>query len=270
VTAEPGRPGHPRTTYRFGALVLLAAVLLAALTGVAAAGTGGGEPSGGGPLPRPEQSPGEVRDTADEVLSRAEFDHEPTIAERIMQWISDRIDDLFSALGGGAGGQAILGWIVLALLLGAVGFLVYRLVRGLDDGRAESPAGGVSVTGGRGGKVDWAKLATEAEADGRWRLGLRCRYRVLTDALVQADVLDDIPGRTSGEHRREVTDRAPQAATPFSQAADLFDRAWYGNRPTGPDESRRFQDLAAEVLQRAARPDRRAVDELDAPLAAPR
>jgi hypothetical protein len=107
------------------------------------------------------------------------------------------------------------------------------------------------------------KAAEEAEADGRWRVGLRRRYRALAAELITLGVLDEIPGRTTGEHRREVAERAPEAASAFAGAAELFDRAWYGNRPTGSVESARFRELAAEVLERAERPSRRAVDDLE-------
>jgi hypothetical protein len=252
-------------------VVVLAALVVALLgaAGGAAAQTGepGGSGGSGGPLPDSEQVPSDVRQSADDVLSRAEFQHEPSLVDRVLQWIVDRLNELFAVVGGGAGGQSVLGYVVIALLLGLVGFFLYRLVRGGRLGgrrRAEEP---VSVTTS-GGRIDWAARADQAEADGRWRLGLRCRYRALTDRLVAAQVLDDIPGRTSGEHRREVDRRAPEASAPFGQAADLFDRAWYGNRPTGPAESARFRELADEVLDRAGRPDRRPVDEMD--LVAPR
>jgi hypothetical protein len=212
--------------------------------------------------------PAEVRETADDVLSRAEFQHEPSLVERALDWVFERISDLLSVVTGGAGGQAWLGYLFLAVLLGVVTILLVRLVRGGGLGRRPREHDAVAVTTS-GGRIDWAARAEQAEADGRWRLGLRCRYRALTEHLVAARVLDDIPGRTSGEHRREVAQRAPEAAPPFDAAADLFDRAWYGNRPTGPAESERFRALADEVLVLAGRPDRRPVDEMQA-LVAPR
>ena len=242
-------------------------LLLATWGGVAPASAQTGEP-GGGSLPQPQQPPAEVRQTADEVLSRPEFQDDPSIFERITTWIFDRINDLFEALGGGSGGQSLLGWIFLAALAGLLGWILFRLLRGLQPPSGRGEGDEVVVTAG-GGRVDWLARAAEAEAAGRWRLGLRCRYRALAASLVGLGVLDDIPGRTTGEHRHEVAQRAPEASSAFAGAAELFDRAWYGNLPTGPDESARFQQLASEVLERARRPDRRPVDEMDA-LVAPR
>lgn len=251
---------------RLGVVLAILLVALVGGTSIVSAQTGG-EP-GGGPLPDPQQSPAEVRDAADDVLSRPEFQHEPGLVERATTWIFDRLNGLFSALGGGAGGQSLLGWVALALLAGVVGFFVYRLLRTVQPPTGDDDESEVSVTRS-GRRIDWLERAADAEADGRWRLGLRCRYRALAASLTTLGVLDDIPGRTTGEHRQEVTRRAPEASVPFAGAAELFDRAWYGNLPTGPDESSRFQGLAEQVLARARRPDRRAVDELDS-LVAPR
>jgi hypothetical protein len=40
----------------------------------------------------------------------------------------------------------------------------------------------------------------------------------------------------------------PEVAEAFDDAADLFDRAWYGDLPTGPDEAARFRSDAEQVL----------------------
>ena len=61
-------------------------------------------------------------------------------------------------------------------------------------------------------------------------------------------MVDEVPGRTSGEYRAEVAGSVPVAATDFSGATELFELAWYGNRPTGADEAGRFRALAEGVL----------------------
>ena len=45
----------------------------------------------------------------------------------------------------------------------------------------------------------------------------------------------------------------PEAGAAFGGASELFERAWYGNRPTGPTESERFRALADQVLERVDR-----------------
>ena len=74
------------------------------------------------------------------------------------------------------------------------------------------------------------------------------RYRGLVDELVDDGVLAAVPGRTAGEYSDDVAGTLPAVAEPFDEATELFERAWYGNLPTGPDESARFQDSAGRVL----------------------
>ena len=54
--------------------------------------------------------------------------------------------------------------------------------------------------------------------------------------------------RTAGEYRAEVAETVPGVASEFAGATELFERAWYGNRPTGADEAAHFRDLETRVL----------------------
>jgi hypothetical protein len=134
---------------------------------------------------------------------------------------------------------------VVAVVVAAVVVLVVHLVRsGPLPARDWDPAA-PSVRGEP--DVDWAAEAERLEAAGRWREGLRARYRALVVRLGARGAIDPDVARTTGDHRAEVAGRAPAAATEFDAAAELFDRAWYGGRPTGADESRRFAELADAV-----------------------
>jgi len=64
-------------------------------------------------------------------------------------------------------------------------------------------------------------------------------------------LLHEIPGRTTGEERRELGASAPVAVPSFAQAADLFDAAWYGHVEVDAGDDDRFQALDREVLTRA-------------------
>ncbi len=52
------------------------------------------------------------------------------------------------------------------------------------------------------------------------------------------------PAAPRASSARDVTDRAPDRAEAFAAATELFELAWYADRPTGPDENARFQALA--------------------------
>jgi hypothetical protein len=185
-----------------------------------------------------------VRQTADEILARPEFQEEsPTLLDRIWDAISEAVGDVFSTLVGG-GGPAVLAWLILALIVGIIAFLLVRLGRTVQA----DPAQAVRVgQGRRRPPAEWLRDAEAFEANGDWREGLRCRYRALVVELVARRVVPDVPGRTAGEYRREVAEASPDVASAFARATELFELAWYGHRDTGPDESRRFQSLADEV-----------------------
>jgi Domain of unknown function (DUF4129) len=190
-------------------------------------------------------SPEEIRQTADEILERSEFDEpEPNLLERITGWIDDRIHDVVGFIGRSGIFQVIA---VLVLLVGLA--LLVRWLWGREwSGRRRHPHDGVSIDEvRRRSPADWRAEADEREGRGEWKLALRCRYRALVGDLLAERLVDDVAGRTTGELRADVVARAPERAEAFSAASDLFDLAWYADRPTGPEESARFQALALTV-----------------------
>lgn len=102
---------------------------------------------------------------------------------------------------------------------------------------------------------DWRSEADEHRRAGRFREALRCRYRGLVGDLARRGVIDEIPGRTTGEHRRQMHDVRPALAPLFDEAADLFDGAWYGHYDVDERDDDRFATLARDVMSAAG--DRR-------------
>ena len=64
--------------------------------------------------------------------------------------------------------------------------------------------------------------------------------------------LDTIP-QTPGEYRIDLARIMPDEAPPFAAATDLFERAWYGDETTGPEENQRFRACAEQVVAAADR-----------------
>lgn len=202
-------------------------------------------------LPDPQHDPEHVRDLADEILSRPEYrwdDRHRSILERIGDWIADQLGRLAAPFGVSAV-PVWLGWVVLALLVGVVAFLLYRSRAGWRrTPRAEGdPSHRVVVSRGDV-DVDWAAEAERCEGAGRWRDGLRCRYRALVGELAARGVVGDLVGRTAGELVGEVAANCPGASEPFVSATELFESAWYGGRGVGPAERDRFAGLGQRVL----------------------
>lgn len=212
----------------------------------AASGAGkAGHPPLTAELTLPRAPADEVREAADRILARAEFREEPkSLLQRAQDWLFERLGEILADLFQGEGGT-VLGWIILAVLVAASVFFAVRFGRGVsrDPGLRVGPP-----VAPRRSAADWRADAEANEAAGNWRGGLRCRYRALVGDLAVRGVLEEVPGRTAGEYRGQLGANLPAAAADFGGATALFEAAWYGNRPTGPDESARFKALAESVV----------------------
>jgi hypothetical protein len=208
-------------------------------------------------LPPPEHEPGRARDAADRVLARPEYRwaDDESLFERIGGWVAEQIERVAAPLGLGVGGVPVwVGWLVLVALVALVGVLVYRSRAGWRRDRVPGAAGvGRVVVSAGDDRVDWAAEVDRCESLGLWRDALRARFRVLVGELAQRGVIGDLVGRTAGELVTDVRATAPGAAPAFAAATELFEAAWYGGAPSGPDERDRFVRLADDVRAAARR-----------------
>ena len=202
-------------------------------------------------LPPPAHTGSQAKEAAHQVLSRPEFHRPgPSIIERIERWISEGISRVLDAISGVAGG----GLVASLILIAAVALVVVMLLRFGKGVQADAPRPAARVRTGRGRTAEeWDVEAAQHEAAGRWRDALRCRYRALVAELAGNGLLEDVPGKTTGEERQDIALAAPDAAPSFADATLLFDEVWYGDAATGPEESRRIRALSASVLEKAAR-----------------
>lgn len=195
----------------------------------------------------------EIREVATEVFARSEFARRKGLLQRLLDWILDRLPAGGSATGAGSAPVANL---LLYLLLVALGVaVVAAVVAVIRSGRwrraaRDDETGEVLEEPVRSARA-WRRDAEVAEAEGRWKDAARYRYRELVAELIDRRVVGEVPGRTCGELRNEVRERAPLAAASFDAATNLFELPWYGDQPTGPEENRRLRALAAEVLAAA-------------------
>ena len=203
-----------------------------------------------------DQDPDEVRDDACHILSA-----NPSVCEPADTAPPDTPE------GGGGLALDLLSLILWVVLIAAVGFLAYLVVRaamrrsgissrrskrrrsGSDEGTEGDAVERDAVAIDRGREpIDWRAEAEAHRREGRYRDALRCRYRALVGDLARRGLIDEIPGRTTGEEREQLGSIRPQVALPFSDAADLFDSAWYGHVAVGEGDVDRFQLLEGDVL----------------------
>ncbi len=196
-------------------------------------------------LPLPERSSDQVRDAIGEVLARPEYQRpSPGFVQRLRDAVVDLLERFLTTLLEGGRGT-VVAWTILAVAIVAAVLVALRFARGVT----RDPGRGVATTAiPRRGAADWRADAEAAERAGQWRQALRCRYRALVAELADRGLVEEVAGRTAGEYRAEVAGTAPAVAGPFAGATELFERAWYGEWPTGQEEAAQLRDLSDEVL----------------------
>lgn len=197
-------------------------------------------------LPPPTFDGREVGEQIDRILVRPEFREPPEpLLNRILGWVGEQISRVVGALAGGGRG-ALVAWALLIAGAVALGLVLYRIAASSRVDRRVRPPGAADQVGRP--PEDWRAEAAAHEARGEWRQALRCRYRALVADLAARGLVDEVPGRTAGEYRREVATNLPAASDAFGGATQLFELAWYGHRPTDADEIDRFRSLSEQVL----------------------
>jgi len=203
-------------------------------------------------LAPPTHDPDRVRGLTKNILNRPEFrPPRRSLLQAAWHWLATEAGKLLAKIFGGgsvgsSGGALVVVGVVAAVVIALV--LVTAARRG---GGRRGPRGPVVVLRGHGASQSpaaWRAEAAAHEAAGRWRDALRCRYRALVAELAGRGLVEEIPGRTSGEYRQDVTVVVPAAGPAFDGATELFEQAWYGDRPTGREEQAAFDDLARRVL----------------------
>jgi hypothetical protein len=203
-------------------------------------------------LPTPDPAPDAAREKAKEILSDSQFDSgsSKSVMQRIVDWILDQIRLPFSEA---AGGNNVVGFVILIAFLVALGYVVSRIrLRMPALSQSDDAIIDIDVEADRSAET-WRAEAEQAEAAGQWKIALRARYRWLLGELIERQLLVNVPGRTPGEYRGDLARVLPDQASAFASATDLFELAWYGNEATGPEENQRFRTCAEQVIAAADR-----------------
>jgi len=154
-------------------------------------------------------------------------------------------------LGGVGGGNQVLAWSAVAVVGAALAFVLWRAARALQtDPHSRA---GVAIDGRRRPPADWRAEAAAHEAAGRWRDALRCTWRATVAELAARGLVEEVPGRTTGEYRAGVARSLPGGADHFSRATRLFEDAWYAAVEVGPNETAQVRSLGDQVLAEARR-----------------
>lgn len=182
-----------------------------------------------------------AREAAERELSKPEYqEHQPGLPRRVLDWLAEQVDDLFSAAGQLAAG----GWLgILAVSLIVVLLLIalrLRLgaIRGApaDGGRGILPTGPMSADHHRA-------AADQFAADARWNEAVQERMRAVVRALEERSVLQARPDRTAGEAATDAGQALPALAPRLRDAARSFDEVTYGHRTADAAAYRSMKEL---------------------------
>lgn len=196
-------------------------------------------------LAAPDLDPEQVRRVTAEVLSRPEYaGSQPSLATEVWSRILEFLGRLLEGITG-SGRQGVVGGVVILVLVVVTVLVVVRFVSGVrrDPGRELLLSGAI----GRPPEA-WAAEADEHERAGRWRDALRCRYRFLIAALAARGLVDEVPGRTTGEYLAEASAGVPGASAALRRVTTAFERAWYGDLDADATTVERMRADVAGVL----------------------
>lgn len=184
----------------------------------------------------------EAREAAVRELSDPAYvSDDPNPLERALEWVLDRLGELFAGAGGVSGITAIT--IIVAVVVLAV--IVFRLRTG-RTGRALRS--GAKVFGDSIMTANEHRAAAErAAAAGDLAEAVRERFRAVVRELEQRGVLDARAGRTVDEVAFEAGKALPVLADDLRGAAVQFDDVWYGGRPATPQGYQRLVSVDDRV-----------------------
>lgn len=192
----------------------------------------------------------EAREAAERELSDPAYAAaQPSFLDRAVEWLGDRLDDLFTGVAmlgtGGVGGLLIL--VALAVL--AVVIIRHRVGKVARTSRLR----GQVFSGHTLSAADRRRAAEAAAASGALDEAVRERFRAIVRELEERGVLTDAhAGRTVDEIAAQAGRMLPASADALRGAAWIFDDVVYGGRPATVDGYELLVRLDAEV--QAARP----------------
>jgi hypothetical protein len=169
------------------------------------------------------------------------FAHIAAVWDRLVDWLKKLLRETPAReLPAGGGFASLSEPLALALGLIAAALLVLLVLRyrrrkpAEEDGQAllAAPPTAQAMPDALARPADaWARFADEFRRQGEWRLALRALYLRILVVLHERGAIHYGRQRTNGEYAA-VLSRGP-AGEPFGRLTELFDEAWYGNKPFG-------------------------------------
>ncbi|MEU7161745.1 DUF4129 domain-containing protein [Streptomyces chrestomyceticus] len=186
-----------------------------------------------------------AREAAERELADPRYhQNDPNLLQRALDWLWDRIGDLFEAAAGATPG----GWTGLLAIVLVVLLLAVALRLRLGALRRTPTSGGGALFGDRPRTAAEYRAAAERHAaDSRWTEAVQERMRAIVLALEERTLLTPGPGRTADEAASEAGRVLPAHAERLRAAARAFDDVTYGGRPGTAQEYAALSTLDTDL-----------------------
>lgn len=169
-----------------------------------------------------------AREAAERELSDPRYhQHDPNPVQQALDWLWDRLDELFRAAAGSTPG----GWIGLLAIAACVLLLIVALRLRLGAVRRTATTSGALFSDTPRTAAEHRAAADRHAAAGRWNQAIQDRMRAIVLTLEERTLLTPGPGRTADEAAAEAGRTLPPYADQLRTAARTFDDVTYGGRP---------------------------------------
>jgi len=191
-----------------------------------------------------------------DIFRRSEFDRTPGWWSRTWSAIGDAFGNLsFSWLG--PVGQFVLWLLLVAAVVALVVWLRRRWLarRRRADEEDDVDAGEVALDVDASTDPEALRdTRRRSEAQRDYKQAVLFSYRALVVTVMRAGLAPNVPGRTTGELRRDVADAVPAVDADFDAATTIFEVAWFSDHSSTPADLDRLDALAAAVLRGCGAP----------------
>ena len=189
----------------------------------------------------------EARRWAEDELSRGIYSAEPTIFERIWNWIVELFERLFST---DAAAPPNLIPVIVVVGVAVLLAVAFYLAGPLRLQRRRRGASSHTVFDDADATSEQLTAAADAAARNRdWALAVLMRFRAIIRSLDERAILDDRPGLTAHEASSAAAAQLAEQGTELLWAARLFDDVCYGSVRPGGAQDTRLRELASAVAR---------------------
>ncbi|MCD4536194.1 DUF4129 domain-containing protein [Nocardioides sp. cx-169] len=179
-----------------------------------------------------DPTPDEARSRLRRELLAPEY-HEENLLQRLVDWLTRRIDGGVSSASDAPPLQTLAVMLVAVLLLGGLALLLSRARRTARGDDEEQPV----LTGEDVTAAVLRARAVTAMAEGRYEDALVDGFRALALRQVERGRLDDAPGATAHEVALALVVEYPHQRDRVDLGARLFDAVRYGDRPATEEQA---------------------------------